>query len=199
MKKCLILGMVVSLLVIVVSGGVLANGPIAKFGLATGGRAEVTYDGGKEEYLVSTGIIAAFDYLFPVADNIQMGVGFENWQKVNVENAGEFTVFPIYGAINASFSPNSVDITPYLTARVGFNTFNGPSSSSDGSVKIAYSGGLFYSLGGGITFKKNLRAECLYSACSGKMKMTEQISGYGLSLDASMNYHQVLLTFGYSF
>jgi len=193
------MGMIVCLLAILFSGYVFASGNVIKLGVNTGGQLFIITPSGTTNFGVTSTLALSYDYSFLISDNITAGAGLEYPTTIQDTDGSKYTFFPVYGLITTQI-PSSDNITPYLTVRVGFNTFSGPSDlipGYSGLVTASYGGGLYYGLGGGIVFAKNFRVETLYSVSNGKIIATEHI--YGSSTDNTVKFSKISLFVGYSF
>lgn len=112
---------------------------------------------------------------------------------------GEFNFIPIYGLIKFR-SKNETNV-PYLTTHLGYNIFEGDSIFKfDGSLE----NGMYYGLGGGITFDNDFVLELLYSVNKGKLSFKIPVySYYGytryIDIETDVEYKTIRLNIGYKF
>ena len=117
-------------------------------------------DGVESNTAVDPSITVGYEYTAK-GENVEYGAGFEYQFDKNLKNiktAQKFYFIPVYGMVNCILTENE-----YITARVGYNFFDGNSDyKSDPAHPGTLSGGIYYAAGAGVYYK-NFRVEILYS------------------------------------
>jgi len=197
MKKILVMAMVMML---VCSGAVLAAEGYfnAKLGYDFGGdmdmSSKVEFSDGSNSNVVESesdvdgGVSVSFEYLVPVSNKIEWGVGLNYQFNRNLEGASKgFNYIPIYGI--AKYNLDSI----YLLGNVGYSMFNFERDLND---QEDLKGGLYYGVGAGLDISENLTAELMYSVSNGKYEYTDINDD---KLISNYEYSKISLALGYAF
>ncbi|MBN1622010.1 MAG: hypothetical protein JW871_05415 [Endomicrobiales bacterium] len=142
----------------------------------------------------SSGMGLGLELLSGTKEDVMFGAGFEyqvmrkitSIAGVDVSDQDmKFGFLPFYGTLRFNVNTQKNDLTPFFRFNLGYNAFSANSAFKGGS---SLTGGLYYALGGGVTFKNNVNLELLYSVCNGKEK------AYGITADEK--YSKLGVTIG---
>ena len=179
------------------SGQVLASS-IARLGVNLNNNLTMTLvDGHTAKVDInSMDFYGAYEFLWRIPDlPLETGFGFELPRNID-DGQLVLNFMPFYGMINASFE--SEKVKPYFSGKLGYSFFNGPVNWILFSASN-YTGGLFYSIGGGLFFNNGFRVEISYSAYNGQNTLTELQTGHYIPLRFSYTLSNIALSLGYFF
>lgn len=164
MKKLLtlIVGLALAFLV---SSAALAENMTVNLGVDFGG----THAQGTDKY-TNAGISIGAEYnISQLAENLSWGVGLEyQLSRTNYDtSAGTFSFIPVYVAGTYQIrNAESGLFIPFVTARLGYNFLSGDSNYKN-DVGNDLKGGIYYSVGGGVSLANLAAVKLLYDINTG--------------------------------
>jgi hypothetical protein len=175
-----------------------------------------------EKFDIDKGIINAksamslgAEFIAKLNDCFNTGLGveyqFDREAKVKSDTDGEYSLSPKFHAIplylTAEYNlPIYKTLNPFIKTNLGWNVvYAGNTDANIGGLpKTAYTGGLYYALGGGMYIYKNLKLELMYAMCSGTRKV--DLMGYDeehniipITLTSNDSYSKLGISLGYAF
>ncbi len=165
-----------------------------KAGIDLGGELEVE----GESLDMDMGFTLAAEYLFPLGVvNLGPGLAFLIPRGIDEEGAtGDLGFLPVYAVVNVPI-PVQGSILPYIFGRVGYSFVIDDSAITEpaedfGLTGVEVEGGIYWGIGAGILFAKNIMVELCYATHA-----LEASADGGYSEDADYSY--INLSVGYKF
>lgn len=142
---------------------------------APDGKTRINYEGG-------------YDYAKSVSEKIDLGLGYEfhtHWVKMDNGDILNFWFEPLYGTMIWHLNDER---TSFAKMNLGYALYDDDYSSS-----LEASGGLYYSLGGGIKLGRNKVLGAMYSVYNANQKYT------AADIDFDIKYSNLTLSISFLF
>lgn len=166
-------------------------GAAIKLGVDLNGEQELTDSGESIKVDVDTGLSLAAELFTSMNPNVDFGGGvmIQMPREATFPSGyeGKFNFLPIYGLIRLKGDSGLTD--PYVIMQIGYNFFYGDSDYESDGVDL--DGGLYYGLGAGLLFNRQLSLEFLYSVNNGEF----ETSGWKYDVENT----QFTLSIGFNF
>ena len=153
---------------------------------------------------VNDGVSLSVEQVIYANNNYGLGGGIAYQIERELKDyEGKFNFIPIYGLAKLRTVPRDIyQPSFYLTGQLGYNILEGDRDykGKDGVLD----GGLYYGIGGGLSFKNGFLFELLYSVNNGSYEAQGVgYDGYGYffpyKINVDIEYSLIRLSIGYSF
>lgn len=181
MRKGLIT-LILSLVLVAFSAGSVLAGIVVKVGPDVAGELDAHISPYSITYDVKTGITIGGEYILDSDKDLTFGAGFEYQLTRETEFKDKFNFIPVYALARYQFDAF------YMTVKAGYNLLQFENLPEEAET----TGGLFYGIGGGMTFDK-FQVELLYSVNNGEIGTKT-----GINI-MDIKYSKISLSVGYKF